>query len=247
MRFDGMLRFALWGAVLAIRSASEDSILNSPTPIRGRPVDPTLEPRVFAATRVLYKELGWAGLTIDGVARAAKVGKAAIYKRWPSKEALIADTLKDLSPPLPDFGNTGSLRGDLVALAVGILRFYAQGYGLIVTRLRIEAKLFPEVLGKSLADWERSSRDHGRKMILQAMERREIPKDVSPALILDLVAGALLNHFLYTPNDKMELLQKNCASYAETVVDFVLRGVDYRHPAPDGKAQGAPARRPRAS
>ena len=246
MRDGGMLRFALWRALLAIRFVSEGRILNPSTPGRGRPIDPTLEPRVFAATLTLYKELGWAGLTIDGVARAAKVGKAAIYKRWPNKEALIADTLQDMSAPFPDFGNTGSLRGDLVHLAVAILRFYAQGYGLIVTRVRIEAKLFPEVLGKSLAGWERHSREHGRKIILQAMERNEIPKDVSPALILDLVAGALLNHFLYTPDDKMELLQNNCASYAETVVDFVLRGVGYRPVSPDN-SPGAPARPARGS
>ncbi|QKH38206.1 TetR/AcrR family transcriptional regulator [Achromobacter pestifer] len=243
MRRGGMLHFALWGAVLAIRFISEGRILNPSTPSRGRPTDPTLEPRVFAATRALYKELGWTGLTMDGVARAAKVGKAALYKRWPNKGALIADALDDMSRTFPDFTNTGSLRGDLLALSVETLRFYAQGNGLIIARFRIEAKLFPEVLGKAVADWERRDRECGRKIILQAMERNEIPRSVSPALILDLVAGALLNHFMYTPDDKMKMLQKNCVSYAETIVDFVLRGVGYRAVLPENNPPGNASRK----
>ncbi len=218
----------MWMARLAIHFVSEGSILNSSTPGRGRPIDPTLESRVFVAARALYKELGWAGLTIDGVARAAKVGKAAIYKRWPSKEALLIDALEDLATFFPDISSTGTLRGDLICLAVRTLQFYAEGHGLLITRARIEARLFPEVLGKAAADWERRNRGHGRKIILLAMERNEIPKGVSPSLILDLVAGAVLNHFLYTPDDKMDMLRKNCASYAETIVDFVLRGVGYQ-------------------
>ncbi len=39
-------------------------------------------------------------MTIEGVAAAAHTGKAAIYRRWPSKEELVADTLDNVLPTL---------------------------------------------------------------------------------------------------------------------------------------------------
>ncbi|MGW0590086.1 TetR family transcriptional regulator [Streptosporangium sp. NPDC002607] len=49
---------------------------------RGRPPDPDLEARVHAAALDLYGEVGWAGFSLDLVARRARVGKAALYSRW---------------------------------------------------------------------------------------------------------------------------------------------------------------------
>ena len=57
---------------------------------RGRPADPDIEQRVLAAALTVYGEVGWAGFTLDRVARRAPVGKAALYRRWPSKGAPAA-------------------------------------------------------------------------------------------------------------------------------------------------------------
>jgi AcrR family transcriptional regulator len=57
---------------------------------RGRPADPDIEGRVLAAALTVYGEVGWAGFTLDRVARRAPVGKAALYRRWPTKEDLEA-------------------------------------------------------------------------------------------------------------------------------------------------------------
>ncbi len=52
--------------------------------------------------------VGWKGLTMEGVAAGAQTGKAAVYRRRPSKEDLVADALKAGLPSAevaPDLGS----------------------------------------------------------------------------------------------------------------------------------------------
>ena len=72
---------------------------------------------IVAAFFAELGEKGYAGLTMDRVAERAGVGKAALYRRWPSKQEMLIDlvgqyAIKAVLPP-----DTGSLRDDLLALA----------------------------------------------------------------------------------------------------------------------------------
>jgi AcrR family transcriptional regulator len=72
--------------------------------------------KVRAATMAELARVGFPGLTIEGVAKAANVNRTTIYRRWPSKAALL---LAVLEPGLERFDHdpdTGSLDGDLLAL-----------------------------------------------------------------------------------------------------------------------------------
>ena len=67
----------------------------------------------------MLTETGYERMTMDAVAAGAKTGKATIYRRWASKAQLVVDAIssagqKGITADLPD---TGSLRGDLLALA----------------------------------------------------------------------------------------------------------------------------------
>ncbi len=80
---------------------------------RGRPRDPDAEPRIRACAVELLLERGFDRMTVDDVAEAAGVGKATIYRRWPSKEQLAYDALThlfDIEVPEPD---TGSYEEDM--------------------------------------------------------------------------------------------------------------------------------------
>ena len=75
---------------------------------------------VRAATMAELARVGFPGLTIEGVAKAANVNRTTIYRRWPSKSALL---LAVLEPGLQRFDHdpdTGSLGGDLLALMLMI-------------------------------------------------------------------------------------------------------------------------------
>ncbi|MGL4176218.1 MAG: TetR/AcrR family transcriptional regulator [Dermatophilaceae bacterium] len=73
------------------------------------------EREILAATLGVLAEVGYDRMTMDAVALAARASKATLYRRWQSKATLVIDALLchgDLET-LPD---TGSLRGDLVAM-----------------------------------------------------------------------------------------------------------------------------------
>jgi AcrR family transcriptional regulator len=81
---------------------------------RGRPRDPAVDESILSSTLLLLGEVGYAQLTMEQVAARARVGKASLYLRWPSKVALVADAVQRLSPDLvPAIPDTGSLPGDM--------------------------------------------------------------------------------------------------------------------------------------
>ena len=77
----------------------------------GRPRDPDVDRRVADAAITLFGEAGWAGFSVEAVAKRASVGKASIYLRWPTKEALLVEALR-LRVGIIDEVDTGSLRED---------------------------------------------------------------------------------------------------------------------------------------
>ncbi len=88
---------------------------------RGRPRDPAKDAAIRAATIDLLGDGGYAALTMHQVARHAAVGKASLYRRWPDKGALVADTLGQLAAALPSTPDTGSLPEDLHTFLAALL------------------------------------------------------------------------------------------------------------------------------
>jgi AcrR family transcriptional regulator len=76
--------------------------------------------KVREATMSELARVGFPGLTIEGVAKAANVNRTTIYRRWPSKGALLLAVLEPLLARFDQDPDTGSLGGDLLALMVTI-------------------------------------------------------------------------------------------------------------------------------
>ncbi len=87
----------------------------------GRPRDATLDTSILTAAMELLGEGGLTAVTMDAVAQRVGAGKASLYRRWKSKDELLADALA-LHSPVDVAVDTGTLRGDLVKL-------YGQYYG----------------------------------------------------------------------------------------------------------------------
>ena len=73
-----------------------------------------LETAVLDAVLAELRSVGYAALTIDAVTARARVGKASVYRRWPSKLDLVVDAVYRLLPDPASTPDTGSLRGDLL-------------------------------------------------------------------------------------------------------------------------------------
>ncbi|MFE7509235.1 TetR/AcrR family transcriptional regulator [Promicromonospora sp. NPDC057488] len=88
-------------------------------PRLGRKRDHTRDPEILDAALDVLSESGYDGMTIDMVATRAKAGKATVYRRWSSKAELVLDAvacMKQGEIDLDDLPDTGTLRGDLVAM-----------------------------------------------------------------------------------------------------------------------------------
>lgn len=85
----------------------------------GRKRDHTRDPEILDAAIAVLSETGYDAMSMDMVAARAKAGKATLYRRWPSKADLVLDAvscMKQGQSRLEDLPDTGTLRGDLVAL-----------------------------------------------------------------------------------------------------------------------------------
>ncbi|MFI7643028.1 TetR/AcrR family transcriptional regulator [Nonomuraea sp. NPDC049400] len=138
-------------------------------------------------------EVGYARMSMDAVARRAGVGKAALYRRWRSKEAmvtdLIAETMRRHGVVCPD---TGTLIGDLEAYIRSTLGQLA--HPLVA---RIVPDLVAEVArSEPLAAAVRESvatprREAVTAMLQRAVERAELPADLDYLLAYDFLIAPL--------------------------------------------------------
>jgi AcrR family transcriptional regulator len=190
----------------------------------GRPRDPQVEQRALHAARDLLAERGYAGVTYDEVAKRAGVGKSSLYLRWPNKADLVVAAVDAGLGDIADI-DTGTIRGDLLELARRLLDAYWSGGGLAAFRLRADARHAPELLETIDAVRYKDSVRASRTLIRRGLRRGELPTGTSPALVGDLVVGAILVHVMATPLHLNETVRRSSNAYLETLVDTVLRGV----------------------
>jgi AcrR family transcriptional regulator len=190
-------------------------------PAVGRPRDPDVESRVHAAACRLYGRAGWAGFSIEAVAREAGVGKAAIYRRWAGKGALLEDALTSQLPP-PEAVDTGSLRGDLLELGGAQLSLYSGEHGGAALRLGAEGRVTEELIPRYAA-MRQAQVLAARSVVRRAIRRAELPTGTSVTLLLDTLFGGLLMHVLAAPGP---LSERDRVRYLGQLVDFVLSAAE---------------------
>ena len=186
----------------------------------GRPRDPRVDRRVADAAITLFGEAGWAGFSVEAVAKRAGVGKASIYLRWPTKQALLVEALR-LRVGSIDEVDTGSLREDLVRLARQILDLYLGDAGRAALRLGLEGDLIPG-LAEQLGALRTSEVLAARAIVRRGIGRGEIPEGTSITLLLDTLIGGATTHVQSTPKARLDALRADADRYAGQLVDFLL-------------------------
>ncbi|MBZ6229959.1 TetR/AcrR family transcriptional regulator [Streptomyces olivaceus] len=136
--------------------------------------------------------VGYARMSIEGIARRAGVGKTAVYRRWRSKLHLVLDIVSALAVqglPAPD---TGSLEGDLRLLYEVTSRALRHPVASqVIPDLQAEAARNPDI-AEALQKTLREGQDGVASSILAAAkERGELSPSLDPDLALDLISGPL--------------------------------------------------------
>lgn len=101
---------------------------------------------IYAGTLDELAESGYAGFTMEGVAARAGTGKAPLYRRWPSKDALILDTVHHGMPTGQAVAYSGNLREDLLTMLRGLGSALASSIGGAMRALLAETHRRPELL-----------------------------------------------------------------------------------------------------
>jgi AcrR family transcriptional regulator len=196
------------------------TIASTPT---GRPRDPGVDRRITQAAVEVFGESGWAGFSLEAVARRAGVGKASIYLRWQTKERLLTDALAAQVANVAD-ADTGTLHGDLVHLARQLLELYLGETHPAVLRLGVEAASIPGV-AQRWNELRESQVLAARAVVRRGIRRGDVPGDTSVTLLLDTLCGGVLMHVITTPAHLRDRLVADADGYANRIVDFLLRSV----------------------
>ncbi|MEU7042273.1 TetR/AcrR family transcriptional regulator [Streptomyces varsoviensis] len=194
--------------------------MSQPPPTRGRPRSAAVDTAVIETVlRLLEDGESVGGLSIERIAREAGVGKAAVYRRWAGKEALMIDVLRTLDEDQPELVGE-SVRDDLVALLEvmrrrGLAKRHSALLRTMIDQMKAQPRLWEEYHDTVV---------RGRREALCAVLRRgiatgEIRGDLDPELTADLFTGPMLvRAVLHERADLPEGLP-------EQIVDAVLAGV----------------------
>jgi AcrR family transcriptional regulator len=178
-----------------------------------------------AIVAAFYDELTEGGhdkLTMDRVAARAGVGKAALYRRWRSKEQMLADLVAavgdDKDKPVPDLGG---LHDDLYA-------WFADAVGLghdpllrqVMACVIAMARSSPELI-EAMRRVPGPDRDTAQIILQRAIDRGELAPDTDLQIALDIITGPIWRRVLIAG----ETLD---ADYAKRLTAMVLRalGID---------------------
>lgn len=162
---------------------------------QGRPRDPAADEAILAAVFDVIAERGFSGLTVDAVATRAGVGKATIYRRWPTREDLViaAASCVVTADELPD---TGSLRDDLVAWYWERYRAKSDSTdGRLLGQVIVEATVNPEL--KKLMRTFKAERHRAVVEMVDRARARGEAVDVDVAHLADVVSGGLMYRSLF--------------------------------------------------
>jgi AcrR family transcriptional regulator len=159
----------------------------------GRRFDRSLDAAILDAALEGLAEQGYDRMSMDDLASRAKVGKAAIYRRWPSKAAVVADAIdhwrRGRGPVEPP--NTGTLRGDIEALVALVPDFNEADLSTIKMIVgAATAAMHNPPLAAALDDLALSAPRQMLKSVLDhAVARGEIPAGRDLSLVPDVALG----------------------------------------------------------
>ncbi|TDC25360.1 TetR/AcrR family transcriptional regulator [Streptomyces sp. 8K308] len=184
---------------------------------------------ILTAALDLVGEVGYAKLSIEGIAAAAGVGKQTIYRWWPSKGALLFDAFLALAgegadgqaAALPD---TGDLAADLkLVLRATVDELNDPRYDQPMRALHTEIVHDPALAADYAERLDGPMREMKKERLRSACAAGQLAADIDLDVAVDLLFGPVLNRWLQRTGPLT-------ADYVDQVVDTALRGLTPREP-----------------
>jgi AcrR family transcriptional regulator len=188
----------------------------------GRPRDKQVTERILKAALELGEESGFDGLTAEGVAARAEVGKMTIYRRWPNVWAVVVDAVLAEVTRVSPVVEGESTRESLTASMKLVGKSFRGRHG----------RLFRPLIGRAQTDdtlraaiderWLSPRRELSRGIVLRGITRGELRPDLDPDVVIDALYGPLY-HRLLLPYSGTEV--RITDAYIDALVDAVFGGI----------------------
>jgi AcrR family transcriptional regulator len=171
---------------------------NSP----GRPRSQQSHQAMLKATLELLAEVGFDGMSIDAIASRAGVGKTTIYRRYTSKEELVADAIENVREEItiPD---TGNFQSDIDALVENAAQITLTPLGRQTVAMIIgNSTSNPQFARLYWTKYLQPRRKTFAVVLERAKARHEIPPDLDSDLVFDMMSGIMLYALIFQPNSE---------------------------------------------
>jgi AcrR family transcriptional regulator len=185
-------------------------------PVRGgRPRSAEADDAILDAALDQFCEFGYDGLSVERVAARAGVAKTTIYRRYPSKLDLVMATLERAKEGTHAPEGSGSLREDLLHMARAYLDMLQSPTIGRAIPMMLASKARSDELAQAHTEFVRARRAPGYQLIREGIARGELAADADPAMIADMLFGAIFTRVFVTgrPTDD---------EYVVELVDRVL-------------------------
>ncbi len=194
-----------------------------PMPIRrGRPRSDAAHQAILDAARELLIEVGFTRLKLEHVAARAGVGKATIYRRWPSKESLALDLLLELTSPYIAIPDLGSTRDELETLVGSIIRALTMTpLGPVMRALLSQFAGNPAIGDPFRATVVRARREEVARVMARGVARGDLRPDADVEIATELLVGPIYFRLMFggdlSPRLGPQLVETLLAGYAVAV------------------------------
>ena len=178
------------------------------------------ESAILQTTVALLGEVGFSGLTIDGIAARAGVGKATIYRHWSSKAEVAVEAFKAFIPPLDD-PDTGSFADDVRAVLLQIIDGLTNSPLAGILPSLVEAAERDAELERLFKEFGRGRRAVLRAVFDRAAARGELRDGLEPDVAIDALVGPIFTRRLIT---RAPVTRKHVNAVLDLVLPVLQRG-----------------------
>jgi AcrR family transcriptional regulator len=151
---------------------------------------------ILRAARELLDENGPVGITIEGIAARAGVGKPTIYRWWPDRHAVAMAALMESETPASAPRGARAPLESLRRQLVQVVTVFATPVGRAVTAMIASADSDSELAKSFRNHFILARREEGRVLLGEAIERGDVRRDADVEIALDMIYGALFFRLL---------------------------------------------------
>ena len=183
----------------------------------GRPRSEKAHRAILDAARAELIEEGFTRFRLEHVASRAGVGKATIYRRWPSKEALAGELLAELAAPHIAVVDSGDTRAELASCTDNALRAIRDTtFGPVVRALLSQIATNPRLGDPFRASVVQARRAEIARLVERGIARGDLRPDADIDVATELLVGPVYFRLMFGGVLNLD--------FAERVVDAFMRG-----------------------